>query len=147
MLKKKTGKQNGSQMKTAKTHFRFGPGQIICLALIDDANFRIQDEIYLQKGVKDTQSATYKVFDGCTTTEQLTTVFFVNRLKIVMVGIVTEYDNLRSAIERTIREVSMMGHFSMCCLTQYWMMMNEQSRFLRRFHSTPTSRLDVSACC
>ena len=54
-------------------------GQMTCLGSIDDADFILQDELFLKEEFTETPSLSYAVFAECPDGAQLTAVLFENR--------------------------------------------------------------------
>ena len=86
-------------------------GQLACLAAIDDADYIIQDEVVLKSGVAEAASLSYNLFQDCDSPEKLVAVLYGSRPNVVLVGEMTEYDKIQTAIKRLLAELSMLGRF------------------------------------
>ena len=86
-------------------------GQLACMAAIDDADYIIQDEVVLTSGVTEAASLSFDLFKDCDSSDKLAAVFYGSRPNLVLVGEMTEYDNIQNAIKRLLTDLPMLGRF------------------------------------
>ena len=77
-------------------------GQLVCLAAIDDADYIIQAEIVLKRGVTEAASLSFQLFNDFDLSEKLAAVLYVSRPNVVLVGEMIEYDKVQNAIKRLL---------------------------------------------
>ena len=86
-------------------------GQLACLAAIDDADYIIQDEVVLKSGVTEAASLSFDLFKDCDSSEKLAAVLYGSRPNVVLVGEMTEYEEIQNAIKRLLTDWPMLGRF------------------------------------
>ena len=86
-------------------------GQLACLAAIEDADYIIQDEVVLKRGVPEAASLSYDLFKDCDSSEKQAAVLYGSRPNVVLVGERIEYEKIQYAIKRLLTDLPMLGRF------------------------------------